>query len=90
MADDLLRVIKLRIIEWQVDAETEKRNDESILANVDSMLQLNDFPDDERELVVDWIKGIIETRFSARMQTKIMMGDCLQRSETIRELRSNQ
>lgn len=90
MADDLLRVLKLRTIEWQVDAETEKRNDEGILANVDSMLQLKDFPNDERALVVEWIRGIIETRFSARIQTKAMMDDCIQRSNTIRELRSNQ
>ncbi len=87
MQRSLKRQIQIRIIEQQTDAEDEHRKAVSVLSNVNSMLSLKGFSDKHRSLVVDWIRELIDTRLSARMQTKHQMQQSAGLAVAISQLR---
>jgi hypothetical protein len=87
MGDTTLRRAKLIEIQWQVESEKVHREHLQTVADIKRLLELHHVPADSREVIHEFVSGLIEDHFSVRNQLKKQMAANLARASIIHDLR---
>lgn len=88
MEDDALRRAKLIEIQWQVQTEKSHREHLQTVADIDRLLELQNVPADLRDVIHEFMSGLVEDYLAVSIHLKKQMAGNLARTITIRDLRS--